>query len=138
MMPTPVFVDSSQYIAFLNEGDDLHEAAAEAAKLLTNVPLVTTEGILVEVLNFLSKFGPYHRLQAVAMVDTLRSEPGLLIEPQTTALLEDGIDLYRQREDKTYTVTDCMSMVTCRRHGIREVATHDHHFEQEGFTILLT
>jgi len=138
MMPTPVFVDSAQYIAFLYEGDDLHEAAAEAAGRLANVPLVTTEAILVEVLNFLSGFGPYGRRQAAALVDTLRSEPTLLIEPQTTALLEDGIDLYRQREDKTYTVTDCMSMVTCRRHGIREVATHDHHFEQEGFSILLT
>jgi len=137
MMVTPVFVDSAQYIAFVHERDGLHEAAVEAAELLANVPLVTTEAILVETLNFLSKFGPYHRRQAVALVNTLRSEPSLLIEPQTTELLEEGIDLYRQREDKTYTVTDCMSMVTCRRHGIREVATPDHHFEQEGFTILL-
>ena len=138
MMPTPVFVDSAQYIAFLKEDDDLHEAAAEAAKLLTDVPLVTTEGILVEVLNFLAKFGTHHRRLAVALVDTLRSEPDVIIEPQTTALLSDGIDLYRRREDKTYTVTDCMSMIACRWHGIREVATHDRHFEQEGFTILLT
>jgi predicted nucleic acid-binding protein len=137
-MPAPVFVDSAQYIAFLYENDDLHEAAAEAAERLTDVPLVTTEGILVEVLNHLAKFGAYHRRLALALVDTLRSEPTVVIESQTTALLNDGIDLYRRREDKTYTVTDCMSMITCHRHGIREIATCDHHFEQEGFTILLT
>lgn len=138
MMSTPVFVDSAQYIAFVYERDDLHEAAAEAAKRLADVPLVTTEAILVEVLNFLSKLGPYYRRQAVALVDTLRREPTLLIEPQTTELLQEGIDLYRQREDKSYSVTDCMSMVTCERHGIRQVATPDRHFEQESFTILLT
>jgi predicted nucleic acid-binding protein len=138
MMPTPVFVDSAQYIAFLYEDDELHEAASEAAGRLADVPLVTTEAILVEVLNFLSKLGPDYRRQAVVLVDTLRGEPTLLIEPQTTELLQEGIELYRQREDKSYSVTDCMSMVTCRRHGITEVATHDHHFVQEGYTILLT
>jgi len=138
MMRMSVFVDSAQYIAFLNDADDLHEAAEEAAQLLADVPLVTTEAILVEVLNFLSRRGPYYRRLAVALVDTLRSEPTLHIEPQTTKLLDEGIDLYRRREDKSYSVTDCISMVTCRRHGIKEVATADHNFEQEGFTILLT
>lgn len=138
MISSPVFVDSAQYIAFLQATDDLHDAAVETAELLSDVSLVTSEGVLVEVLNFFSKFGVHYRRQAVALVDALMNEPTLAIEPQTTNLLSEGIELYRQREDKDYSVTDCMSMVTCRRHGVREVATHDHNFVQEGYAILLS
>lgn len=137
MIATPVFVDSAQYIAFLHQDDDLHQAAEEVAELLADTPLVTTEGILVEVLNFLSRLGPNYRRQAVALVELLKNEATLLIEPQTTELLDAGVDLYSRRLDKSYSLTDCMSILTCRKHGITEVATSDHDFEQEGFTILL-
>lgn len=137
MITSSVFVDSAQYVAFLQETDDLHQAAVDAAELLSDVPLITSEPVLVEVLNFFSGLGPHYRRQAVALVDTLRSEPTLIVEPQTTELLSGGVELYRQREDKDYSVTDCMSMVTCRKYGVREVATHDHNFVQEGFGILL-
>lgn len=137
MISSPVFVDSAQYIAFLQETDDLHDAAVETAELLSDVPLVTSEGVLVEVLNFFSKFGVHYRRQAVALADALMNEETLVIEPQTTELLREGIELYRDREDKDYSVTDCMSMVTCRKHVVREVATHDRNFVQEGYTILL-
>jgi hypothetical protein len=30
-----------------------------------------------------------------------------------------------------------MSMIVCREQGISDVLTHDEHFRQEGFTILL-
>ncbi len=43
----------------------------------------------------------------------------------------------RPRLDKEYSLTDCMGMVICREYGITDVLTHDHHFAQEGFTILL-
>lgn len=48
-----------------------------------------------------------------------------------------GLDLYGARPDKGYSLTDCISMQTMRDRGIVEVLTHDHHFEQEGFVLLL-
>jgi predicted nucleic acid-binding protein len=39
--------------------------------------------------------------------------------------------------DKGYSLTDRMSMVVCRQLDIPEVLTHDRHFLQDGFTILL-
>jgi predicted nucleic acid-binding protein len=48
-----------------------------------------------------------------------------------------GLELYEARPDKGYSLTDCISMNLMRERGINEVLTHDHHFEQEGFTILL-
>lgn len=137
MIRAPVFIDSAQYIAFLSEGDDLHQAAVETAELLEGEQLVTTEAVLVEVLDFLARYGPHYRQMAVALVGTLRTEPSVMIEEQTTGLFDKGIELYHQRDDKQSGLTDCMSMVTCWKYGVIEVATSDRDFAREGFTILL-
>ena len=43
-----------------------------------------------------------------------------------------------RRTDKDYSLIDCISMNACRQEGITEVLTNDHHFSQEGFTVLIT
>jgi len=48
-----------------------------------------------------------------------------------------ALELYESRLDKGYSLTDCISMNVCRELGIKEILTHDRHFEQEGFKILL-
>ena len=47
-----------------------------------------------------------------------------------------ALDLYSQRPDKEYSLVDCMSMVLMRERGITHVLTNDHHFRQEGFTVV--
>lgn len=137
MLAAPIFVDSAQYIAFLSPNDNLHEAANETAELLNGQPTVTSEAVLVEVLNMLASRGPNFRRQAVEFVETLRDELSVTIEPQTPELFDKGMELFRDRPDKTYGLTDCMSMVTCKKYNVAEVATSDHDFVQEGYTILL-
>jgi predicted nucleic acid-binding protein len=44
--------------------------------------------------------------------------------------------LYEARPDKGYSLSDCRSMLALSAHGVTEVLTNDHHFTQEGFTIL--
>jgi uncharacterized protein len=56
---------------------------------------------------------------------------------QTQELFESGLVLYQSRLDKGYSLTDCVSMIAMQQEGIQEVLTHDRHFAQEGFTILL-
>jgi predicted nucleic acid-binding protein len=48
-----------------------------------------------------------------------------------------GVDLYQNRDDKEWSLTDCISFVVMTREGITEALTGDHHFEQAGFSILL-
>ena len=55
---------------------------------------------------------------------------------QTAASFSAGLNLYRVRLDKGYSLTDCISMETMRHEGITEVLTNDAHFEQEGFRAL--
>jgi predicted nucleic acid-binding protein len=41
--------------------------------------------------------------------------------------------LYRQRADKHWSLTDCISFVVMEQEGLREALTGDRHFAQAGF-----
>ena len=98
---------------------------------------VTSDPVLVEVLAYVSARGPVLRAQAAALVDSLRTDPDVVVVPQTRALFDAGLDLYRSRPDKGYSLTDSMSMSICNDRSIKQILSHDHHFEQEGYEILL-
>ncbi len=61
----------------------------------------------------------------------------MTVHPQSRASFLSGLAFYEARPDKGYSLTDCISMETMRREGITEILTHDAHFAQEGFTLLL-
>lgn len=96
--------------------------------------LVTTEFVFLEVANSLS--APSTRRQAVTLIDGLRSLPTVRIITAAADLLADGLTLYRQRSDKEWSLTDCVSFIVMRREQITQAFTSDHHFEQAGFTKL--
>jgi predicted nucleic acid-binding protein len=131
-----LFGDAAFFVALLLPRDDLHTAAHDARRLTHPRDLVTSDPVLVEVLAHVSELGPRARARAVALVDELRMSDVEVIR-QTPELLDGGLELYRRRTDKGYSLTDCMCMEICNQLGIREVLTHDRHFTQEGFTILL-
>ena len=109
----------------------------EAAASLVGVEIVTTDAVLVEVLAYFCSAGPYWRQEAAGLVDDLRADPHVLVLPQTREMFDAGLALYRRRLDKGYSLTDCMSMSVCREMEIEDVLTHDVHFAQEGFGVLL-
>ena len=63
--------------------------------------------------------------------------PDMTIIPADRTTLQQGFDLYQQRPDKEWSLTDCISFVIMKREGITEALTGDHHFEQAGFIALL-
>ena len=60
----------------------------------------------------------------------------MLVLPQTRPDFDAALALYEARADKGYSLTDCRSMLALQDLGLTEVLTHDHHFTQDGFTIL--
>jgi predicted nucleic acid-binding protein len=48
-----------------------------------------------------------------------------------------GLALYKARPDKGYSLTDCISMHAMHERGVSDILTHDDHFRQEGFIVLL-
>lgn len=92
--------------------------------------------MLTEVLNWFGGAGPYWRAKAASLVHDLRNDPDVDVLPQTRTDFDAALALYKARLDKGYSLTDCRSMLAVRALGISEVLTNDHHFTQEGFTIL--
>ncbi|HMG73540.1 MAG TPA: hypothetical protein VK582_08565 [Pyrinomonadaceae bacterium] len=43
----------------------------------------------------------------------------------------------KERPDKGYSLTDCISMNVMRERGLTDVLTNDPHFRQEGYRPLL-
>jgi uncharacterized protein len=129
-----VFADSSYFLAFLNPRDEFHSRAVEITPFFEG-KLLTTTWVLTEVLDALSK--PVHRQLAAEFVRDLQTDPDVAIVPADQSIFDVGFDLYRQRPDKDWPLTDCISFAVMRQNDLREALTADRHFEQAGFRRLL-
>src|ERR1700759_5623787 len=132
-MSEEIFVDTLYLVARLNPRDQWHKSALEIEPFLKNNHLVSTETVLIELLNYLAEFPPQMR-EAVAKFTRLAlGSRSVEITFHTHEDFLHGLELYENRLDKGYSLTDCISMVVMHKRGIQKVLTHDHHFKQEGF-----
>jgi len=129
-----VFADSFYFFAVANDKDPAH---ARAVAFLDTYAgrLLTTGWILTEVGDGLAH--PLNPPSFLLIEETVRHEPNATIIPCSDELFQAGVDLYRQRPDKEWSLTDCISFLVMQREGITEALTGDHHFEQAGFVALL-
>lgn len=95
--------------------------------------IITTDEVLSEYLAFFAGARRSVRVQAGNNVADLINDPTVLVVPQSRESFRAGLERYRARPDKGYSLTDCISMQTMRREGLTEVLTNDRHCEQEGF-----
>ena len=131
---TPVFADTFYYLALINPDDAAHEQAVALSQSL-RAPVVTTAWVLTEVADAMAD--PRNRAAFVTLLELLRSDPAVEIVSATQTLFEQGIDLYANRPDKGWSLTDCVSFVTMGERAMTEALTADHHFIQAGFEALL-
>ena len=131
---TPVFVDTFFFLALLNKDDRSHPEAVHWADRVGG-RLVTTSWVLVETANALSS--PARRARFGLLMDFVRSQEGIRVVDAAQPLFEEGTELYLSRDDKAWSLTDCISFVVMRREGLQDALTADHHFDQAGFHTLM-
>jgi hypothetical protein len=129
-----IFADTAYFIALLSPADEWHEAAVRASRGLRQ-RLVTSVWILVEVGDGLADTA--NRAWFPEFVADLMGKPQFEIVPAGDHWFRAGLDLYRQRPDKEWSLTDCISFEIMRTRGLTEALTTDHHFTQAGFRALL-
>lgn len=134
---TRLFADSSYWIALLNSHDELHQKALRLARGFASHQIVTSEMVLVEILNGFADAGEYLRGKASQMVDALQTNQQVTIIPQTAAQFENALVRYRAAEDKNWSITDCASFDIMEQNSIDAAITYDRHFEQAGYRALL-
>jgi predicted nucleic acid-binding protein len=128
------FADTSFYVALANPGDSLHQAAIRLSAERRGL-MVTTDFVLVELGNWLSRSDD--RPVFAGLLTQLRTDPRTTIVPATRRMVEAGCELYLQRPDKDWSLTDCISFAVMEERSIRDALTADRHFEQAGFSVLL-
>ena len=111
---TEVFVDTNYWVAKVNPNDQWHERAIEAEYQLGVVHLVTTESVLIEVLNYFSSFRTPIREAAAAAVRCMNNKGEIEVVKQRPDDFPNGLALYEARQDKDYSLTDCISMNDAR------------------------
>lgn len=133
-MNDKVFADTYYCLALLVERDDSHRLAVEVTQQLQG-QIVTTAWVLLEFANAVSKSRRRHYFPS--LLDDLKQSPNVTIIPADEPSFNEGTELYRNRPDKDWSLTDCISFIVMEREGITETLTGDHHFEQAGFVALL-
>ena len=129
-----VFADSVYFFALLNARDIIHQRAVRFATQSEN-PLVTTAWTITEVADGLCAQAT--RESVVRLWDILQSSADVEIVLPSSELFQEGLERYRQRPDKNWSLTDCISFLVMEQRGITDALTADHHFQQAGFAALL-
>jgi predicted nucleic acid-binding protein len=129
------FVDTWYLIALTDRFDANHQLARSIEPITRGRMLVTHEAVLTEFLTFVADSGPMTRQMAARRVRAILEQPQWTVA-RSSDLFPFALDLYSRRLDKAYSLVDCMSMVLMREQKITHVLTNDHHFRQEGFTVV--
>ena len=127
---TEYFVDTFWYVALLNRRDQHHRLVSDYD--VPEVQLVTSIWVLVEVANSLS-IPPVRSLLNQLMTDLGGADSDTKVIPANQQWFDRGWNLYRQRPDKDWSLTDCISFEIMRDRGITHALTGDNHFTQVGF-----
>jgi predicted nucleic acid-binding protein len=133
-MKSPIFIDTGYFLALLNTADEHHDRAVVASRQV-EPPFLTTEAVLTEIGNALSR--ARWRALSYATIQDLRADPNIEVIPVDAALFERALALYGARMDKEWGLTDCVSFVVMQERSLTHALTTDRHFGQAGFTDLL-
>lgn len=132
-----IFVDTSHMVGILHPRDQFHSRAIILEHDVRDLPLVTSDFVLTEVLNYFCEFREYFKLRIVRSVDVFLRNPRVTVIECSRARFNTGFNFYKTRLDHGYSLTDCVSMDIMLERGITDILTNDDHFEEEGFRILL-
>lgn len=128
-----IFLDAAYAIALSAVTDKYHQKAENLAKQIekTGAQLITTRAVMLEIGNALAKL--HYRAAAIELLDSIEEDPNVEIIPLSEELYNQAMQLYRQRPDKEWGITDCISFVVMKDHALTKALTTDEHFKQAGF-----
>lgn len=134
-----VFADTGFWVALFNRKDKWHDKSVSLYQSLElqQVRVFTSEMVLTELLNFFSKFHSILRKEVALRVIQMKQHPNVTVIPQNTQQFAHALELYLNREDKEWSLTDCSSFLIMQELDIKVALAHDRHFMQAGFQNLL-
>ena len=132
-----VFVDTNYWVALYDPSDELHQKAVLLTSQFEPQQIVTSELVLVEFLNGMSRFGQANRRLAVDVVMNLRNDSDMKIIQVTSQQFWEAVQFYGARLDKRWSLVDCSSFQIMEDRHILKALTNDRDFYQAGYRALM-
>ena len=129
-----VFVDTSFVVALVNKNDEHHSLALDLAERFMGRRVVTTDAILLEIGNALSR---KFKRESVEVIEHFLTSDEVTVVHLHPLLFRKAFDLYKSHSDKLWGLIDCVSFVVMKELAITDALSADRHFEQAGFRILI-
>jgi len=129
-----VFADTTFWVALVVKQDQYHVHAQQWSQRVSG-RIVTTAAVILETANTLSR--PAWRAHAVKLIDSLSRRADVEVRDLSTALWQRGWEHYRDRPDKAWSLTDCISFLVMEDVGLADALAADEHFRQAGFRPVL-
>ncbi|MDD2708233.1 MAG: PIN domain-containing protein [Verrucomicrobiae bacterium] len=132
---TAVFIDTGAFLARLLPKDQHHLAASRAWDQLAgmNVSLVSSEAVLLETANFLTR-AESGRFAAKWLKVALDSQEIRWLHSHPEDFIE-AADYLQKFSDQRISLTDALSMELMRQNKIRQIFSFDRHFPLAGFSL---
>ena len=132
-MQEEIFIDTGFVIALKNTKDFHHQQALELAIRYKDSFFVTTDAVLLEIGNSLSR---NYKREAIQVIEEFILLETVKIVELTPELFNEAFRVYKIYKDKQWGLVDCLSFVVMWDRGISKVLTFDRHFVQAGFQVL--
>ena len=135
----PIFADTGFWIALLYPSDRWNTQATAIYQEIQHKKqkVMTSEMVLTELLNFFAKFDSRLRQKIGNVVQQMKIHPNIIVIPLQSQQFDRALNLYLQRSDKGWSLTDCCSFLIMEDLNLSEALAHDKHFRQAGFVTLL-
>jgi uncharacterized protein len=128
------FIDTFFIVALVNVRDFYHEKAVELSVEYEGKSLITTDAILLEISNSLSK---NYKTESIIIIEKLLLSFEIEIIRLDESLFEKAFSLYKSHADKTWGLVDCISFIVMKEQNIQNALTCDKHFLQAGLNPLM-
>lgn len=131
-----VFIDTGFIIALESVTDQNHEKASQLWNmLLKKLPaMVTTTYVIDEIVTFFNSRNQHAK--AVEIGNRLMNSRSVQVIHVDKELFDKGWQFFQQHDDKTYSMTDCISFIVMKDQGSESALSFDKHFTQAGFKVL--
>jgi predicted nucleic acid-binding protein len=109
-----VFADTSFFVAMVSERDQHHRNAVSFMRYYQG-RLLTTDFVVLELGNYLRRIDD--RPFFASIKRSLENDREFEVMEASRELLDRGIKLYLNRQDKAWSLTDCVSFVVMDEGG---------------------
>ncbi|CAN2042247.1 PIN domain-containing protein [Candidatus Magnetomoraceae bacterium gMMP-15] len=134
MINKSVFMDTGFLIALIDNSDTYHEIAIESYRnlIMKKWPIITTEAILTELGNALSKLR-WRQIAYKWITSIKKSKTIFTVIPVKNEIFDKSLKFYGSRLDKEWGLTDCISFIIMQENSLTHALSTDHHFKQAGY-----